>query len=345
MLHALTALLVYLTFLLVFSNFEHKKISALWAAGIIGFYPDLIEISAMLLTETLYLFLMCLMIYIFFRYFEKHGNLLLIFLALTSGLATLARPPVLFFVPIILFYFYKKKLIRQGIIFLVILILVFLPWTIRNYLVYDKIMPFGASGNFNFWIGNYHGGEGGQDPRQEHYDFVNNHKMSELSDESIRQFKIFLHDYPGEFVKLTLSRINKYFSIIRPMGFWFYQKGMGQFLFLLSSGLASVFLFIFGLGGLWKALKSKKEVIFYFSSMAIITPLILFVTVVETRYRFQIYPFLAIFAGFFIVYLYKNRKWCQEKILWLVLSLVVFNGIIDLLISFSKIKERLGQFF
>ena len=344
-LHALTALLVYLTVPLIFSEFHSRKKIALWAAAIIGFYPDLIEISAMLLTETLYLFFVCLMIYVFFLYFQKTGNWMAIFLGLSSGLATLARPTVLFLMPIIFFFFYKKKLRFQSFLFLLALIIVFIPWTARNYAIYNKIMPFGAGGSFNFWIGNYHGGNGEQEPSSGQFVFLGSHKISELQGESIDQFKNFLIDHPAEFVKLTFLRANKYFSVIRPMGFWFYQQGIGKLLMILSSALASMILFIFSLAGAIKAFKEKNAALKYLLAFAIATPLIIFITVVETRYRFQIYPLLAILAGYFLVSLGGAKKWWTDKILWLAIFIVSLNGLVDLILSFDKLKEKLGGFF
>ena len=337
-LHALTTLLVYLTAVLIFSERENKKKVALWAAGIVGFYPDLIEISAMLMTETLYLFFVCLMFYIFFRYFSRQNDWLAIGLGFISGLAVLARPPALFLLPVVAFYFFKKKKIFQLILFCIALFLIFAPWTIRNYRIYGTIMPFGAAGNLNFWIGNYHGGNGEQEANQEQINFISTHGLKEVNAESMRQFKNFLYDYPGEFIKLTLLRINKYFSIIRPMGFWFYQTGWGQFLFIISSAFASVFLFVLGLGGFVMAFKSKNEALYYLLAFTVFTPLIIFITVVETRYRFQIYPLLAILAGYFMA------SFRIDKIFWYSFSIIFANGMIDLLSNIDKFKERLGRF-
>jgi 4-amino-4-deoxy-L-arabinose transferase-like glycosyltransferase len=345
-LHALTAWLIYGLSVLIFLNSDYRKEIALLAAAIVGFYPDLIEISAMLMSETLYLFLVCWMLYLFFRYFYKKNNILLIGLVLVSGLAVLARPPVLFFIPIILFYFYKKKMWWQTIVFLLIFAAVLTPWTVRNYMTYGKILPFGVAGNFNLWIGNYHGATGEQEQKPEQYEFVANHEIKEVGDESIRQFKDFLFKYPFEFIKLTILRINKYFSIIRPMGFWFYQKGTGQFLFIFSSALASVFLFVFGIGGAIRSLKHRTQQLNYLLAFTLITPLIIFVSVVETRYRFQIYPLLAIFAAyFFYIYVVRSQKWWADKVLWLSILIISANGFVDLILSIEKFKEKLGSFF
>lgn len=345
-LHALSAWFLYLTARLIFSASERRKKIGLWAAAIFGFYPDLIEISAMLMTETLYLFLICLLIYVFFRYLRRSGVYSAVGFGLVAGLAILARPPALFLIPVILFYFWRKKLWRQAILFLLVLFMVFVPWTWRNYQIYHQLMPFGGSGALNFWIGNYHGGDGEQGLTEEQIQFLSSHEAKEVSSESIKQFKNFLISYPFEFIKLTFLRINKYFSIIRPMGFWFYQKGLGQLLFLLSSAAASVFLFVFSLGGILKAITVKDKRLYYLLAMTIFTPLIIFITVVETRYRFQIYPLLAIFAGYFMVRLSIDQpRWWLEKTLWLAVILVFSNGIIDLLLSLARFKERLGLFF
>ena len=75
------------------------------------------------------------------------------------------------------------------------------------------------------------------------------------------------------------------------------------------------------------------------------TPLIVFITVVETRYRFPIYPLLAIFAAYFIVSLGSRFKWRSEKLLWLAVALIFLNGAVDLFLNIGLIKERLNGFF
>ncbi len=344
-LHTLTAWLMYLIAMLIFKTNENKKKIALLATAIIGFYPDLIEISAMVLIETFYLFLFSLALYVFFRYFNKDNILSAVLLGLTFGLATLTRPPVLFLIPIILFYFYQKKKLLLGAIFVVTLLLVFTPWTVRNYNMYDRVAPFGVGGAFNFWIGNYHGANGEQEPPAEAWAYAKEYGIIEMQDESIRQFTGFVKEYPLEFTKLTFLRANKYFSIIRPMGWWFYQSGWGQFVMLLSSAIASIILLVFSLGGIIKSIKLNNEQLKYLTAFTIITPLIIFITVIETRYRFQIYPLLAIFASYFIVYLLNKKKFWLSKIFWIAVALIFGNGLLDMFLSWERFSGRLDKFF
>ncbi len=345
LLHVLSAWLIYLVSLLIFQDTPWRKQAALVAAAIVGFYPDLIEISAMLMSETLYLFFICLSLYVFFRFLRQPGFGLAVGLGLVFGLAVLARPPVLFLLPVILFYFWQKKIWRPALLFLVTLSLVFIPWTVRNYQVYGQLMPFGAAGNYNFWIGNWHGSNGEQEPQPFQVAFASTHETKDINAESMRQFEKFVLQYPAEFLKLTVWRASKYFSVIRPMGFWFYQHGLGQALFIFSSAVASVILFVLGFGGMVKTIIKRDKQLYYLLALTIFTPLILFITVVETRYRFQIYPLLAVFAGYFSVGLFGQGNWRKNRILWIVLAIFAANGLLDLLLSLDRFKEKIAGFF
>jgi len=342
-LRALSVLFIYLTVKIIFEGYEKKEKIALWSAGIFGFYPDLIEISAMLMTETFYIFLFCLGLYLFFKFFNQFNIYSAVLLGLVFGLATLARPPVLFLVPVVMFYYFQKKQLKYLLTFLVSVIIVFVPWTVRNYIVYEKMIPFSAAGNYNFWIGNHVGANGEQEAPPEAREYIDEYGIIAINEKAMDEFKKFVIEHPFEFGKLTLLRMNKYFSIVRPIGFWFYQSGIGQMLVVFSSAIASVLLFVFGLGGIIKKWNTRNEKLKYLIALTIITPLIIFITVVETRYRFQIYPLLAIFAGFFINYLRQEKKWLN-KFLWIAIAIIFINGFIDLLLSFDKFKERLGCF-
>jgi len=207
-----------------------------------------------------------------------------------------------------------------------------------------EIIRLGAGGAYNFWIGNYHGANGEQEPPDEAREFIKNYGVINIQPVAMNNFFTFIRQHPLEYVKLTALRVNKYFSLARPMGFWFYQSGLGQLIFLICSSLASVFLFIFGLAGLAKAFKLNHRQLNYLLAFTILTPLIIFATVVETRYRFQIYPLLAIFAGYFIIYLAGQKKFWLNKTLWLFAGLVLANGLLDLVLSLDRFKERLGWF-
>ena len=354
LLHAVSAYLIYLICLLVFAGSspyegspegrEYKHKIGLWAAAIFGFYPDLIEISAMLMTETLYLLFTCLMIYLFLSYIRNNNLKIFLLLSFVAGLAILVRPPLLFAVPVIFFYLFRKKEWGRVLIMLFMITLVFLPWTIRNYKIYGEIMPFGTAGSLNFWIGNHVGANGEQEAGAQIGDYISQNSAAAINNESMSQFKGFVTDHPGEFAKLTALRINKYFSILRPMGFWFYTSGWKQILFVISSAAFSFIVFILSLGGIIKLFRSKNEYANYLIALAVATPLILFITVVETRYRFQIYPLLAIFSAYYISLIKLDKKvWFKNL---LAPSVVILsNGIVDGLLNFNSFKDKIFSHF
>ena len=75
------------------------------------------------------------------------------------GLSVLTRTEMIIFAPISLFWFVVVKGIRKeylGSMLTVLLIAaaVILPWTVRNYLVCDKIILVSSNGGVNFFIGN-----------------------------------------------------------------------------------------------------------------------------------------------------------------------------------------------
>jgi len=109
--------------------------------------------------------------------------------------------------------------------------------------------------------------------------------------------------------------------------------------------LASVFLFILGLAGVIKAWREKEEKSNYLLAFLAFTPLIIFATVVETRYRFQIYPLLVLSAGYFFAESLNERNQWQRESLFMAVVVVLSNGLADLLLSWDKIGNRFGLFF
>lgn len=342
LLRVFTVWFLYLSVLLIFKNRENKKQLGLWSAAIIAFYPDLIEISAMLMTETLYLFFVVLLLYAFLKYLDQLNWRWFIFLSLISGLAVLARPPILFILPIILFCLFKQKKWKEMLVYFFILIAIFIPWTVRNYQAYGFITPFGVAGSANFWIGNHIGANGEQETNAEIDEFIRSHNLKELNNKSISEFKNFVFNHPVDFAKLSLSRINKYFSVLRPMGFWFYSSGWQQILFVLSSAVFSLAVFILSLAGIIQTLKNKDQTLYYPLAFTVFTPLILFITVVETRYRFQIYPFLAIFTAYFISH-FKSDKKIWLKTLVLSSAIILSNGLLDGLVNIEHFKSKIAS--
>lgn len=369
-LHVLSAYLLYLVSRRIFP--EWKK-AALISTALFAFWPDLIEISAMLMTETLYLFFTILVIYLFVRAYEapQHRTLAAL-LGAATGIAILTRPPILLFIPIFFFFYFSATRMknnppsiaagqvpngllkdRGGLmdiyiamsVFSLFLILTLAPWTIRNYFVYHQPILTTMIGQYNLWLGNTLASDGGQYnlPYNPLNEFVDQEGFFGLKDKARAEFLGFVLAHPFIFLKLCALRFIRYFSLIRPMGFWFYQSGLPQLAFIASSLFWIVGVFIAGFSGMVMALKKEytkftthysllTTIHSYLAVLALTAPMLLLPTVVQSRYRFQIYPFLALFAGYAIA----KRK--LEIIPILLLAVVTA---IDIVLNLGLIADRL----
>ncbi len=343
-LHAATAWLIFLICQRIFK--DGGVTVGLIAAAIIGFHPDLIEISAMLMTETLYLFLITLFLFVFIHVYQQPKNWLYSgTLGVVTALAILARPPMALFLPIILFFYLINKEYSRFVIFGVTLSLIFTPWVVRNYKIYNQFIPTTLVGVHNLWVGNteqYFGSQanGGINPATVYSEKFG---YADFSNEAQKQFTSFVLAKPFLFAQITATRFMAYFSAIRPMGFWFYQHGVSQAIFVISSAVAILFLFISGLSGILLSLKQKNNLLYYLTAFTMTAPLALIFAVVESRYRFQIYPFLAIFGAYFLYNVYGS--WLNvRKPFFYAASFILVISIIDIWISWQVILEHLRLF-
>ncbi|TSD03041.1 MAG: hypothetical protein Athens071426_337 [Parcubacteria group bacterium Athens0714_26] len=106
-------------------------------------------------------------------------------------------------------------------------------------------------------------------------------------------------------------------------------------------------MFLFGIVGAILSIKKKEgdnRRAKYLLAFLLMVPLSVIALVVETRYRFSIYPFFAIFAGYGIYRLMIDFK-KDYKILIYSSVLLLGNTAFDVLRNFGRILERVGGFF
>lgn len=346
LLHALTAWLIFKICQEIFGEWGRN---VGWVATLLfGFHPDLIEISAMLMTETWYLFTVICVIFIFLQIFKKNNSqLLAILLGVALIISIYSRPTVVLFIPIIFIFYLIRKSYLALFICLVTMLAIMFPWTYRNWKIYNQFIPTTLIGQYNIWLGNLPSASGGQlaggyNPWNE---YVAEKGFIGISDKANQEFKNFIFQNPIDFVKLTLIRGIRYFSLIRPMGFWFYQTGLLQMIFVVSSGFFLALSFVCGISGIFLLMHQKKSVYYYLIAFAITAPLPLLVTVVQSRYRFQLYPFLAIFSGFAIIYWLNNKNWWKERTFLFPIIILLSLSLVDLFMNLDTIIARWKLFF
>lgn len=345
LLHAISAYLIFLSCREIFKEKGNKI--GLVAAVLFGLHPDLIEISAMLMSETLYLFFVVLVVWLFVKTYQKPNQILFsVFLAFTTALAILSRPPVILFVPIFLIFYILNKKYKAGAVFWVFLALALIPWAVRNYLVYHQFILTTLIGEYNLWVGNTlsaNGGQmsGGYNPLTSYTEISG---FFSLKQKANHEFLLFITHYPLVFIKLCFLRIVRYFSLIRPMGFWFYQTGLSQLVFAASSAISIFILFVSGFSGMILSWLEKNKLMRYLIALAITSPLVLIPTVVQSRYRFQIYPFLAIFGACCILACWNKKPHSWNSMALAVAGLSLLS-LIDVFLFWPLIVERLGVVF
>ncbi len=137
--------------------------TAIIAGFVAAFYPILIYFDNELLITSLFIFLALLLFYFALRTKSEssHGRIYL--LGFLMGLAAIARPTILIFVPLLLFWIlYYRKAKKgtagnnwiRGLLVIAGIMSAVLPVTIRNYAVGNDLVLISYQGGVNFWIGN-----------------------------------------------------------------------------------------------------------------------------------------------------------------------------------------------
>ncbi len=340
----LRALCVLMLYAICKKIFREQGQAIGWIAGaIFGFYPDLVEIGAMLMTETFFIFLTVLVLWLFFREYDKPTPLGSILLGSGFGVAILGRSIVLLFAPVFLWWFWRRKAWLPFLGFAVASVLMLTPWTIRNWNVYGKFIPTMANSGYNLWVGNRHGatGEGGNPPQMQ--EIMKQYGMTGTGEYFTGEFKKFVREYPVEYAQLTGGRFIKYFSFIRPMGFWFYQTGLPQMLFILSSIGAGFMLFSLSFSGMlltW--VRERNEALRDLSLFAFFTAFAIIPIIITTRYRLPIYPILAIFSAYAVMRASRDFKGTIPYIFGGT-AIVLGIALIDFVQFSEKIFGRIRQ--
>lgn len=139
-------------------------LAALWLA----LFPSIIFHTALLLTETLFNFLVMAAILVLVGASWRHTRLSWVRLAIFAvlvGLATLVRPISLLFLPILPIVWlasgfgWRRSFAYAGLVFVVVAA-VLTPWAIRNFIVMDAPIIISTNLGDNLCIGNHPGAPG-----------------------------------------------------------------------------------------------------------------------------------------------------------------------------------------
>jgi 4-amino-4-deoxy-L-arabinose transferase-like glycosyltransferase len=154
----LGGVLICLLIYLIGRRVANEKVG-LAAAALAAVYGYFIYYSVALMTETFFIIFLLLALYLALELKEKPTVVRWLLLGLALGMATLLRQTMLLFVPFLLLWLFWELKGRNGrwwhfILPIIVIVLLIVPWTIRNYLIYDQFLPLNSNAGYALYASN-----------------------------------------------------------------------------------------------------------------------------------------------------------------------------------------------
>ncbi|MGQ9768881.1 MAG: ArnT family glycosyltransferase, partial [Anaerolineae bacterium] len=271
------------------------------AAGITAAYIYFIYYSAALMTETFFILAVLWALDRAMALAERPTLRTALQLGLTLGLATLLRQLILAFVPFLLLWLVWQwhGRVRWGMLLapLVVIGLLILPWTVRNYRAFGHFVLLNTNAGYAFFWANHpiYGSDfpgllPADGPSYQDLIPAELRHLDEaaLDQALLRQGVRFVLDDPGRYLLLSLSKTREYFK------FW---PSAGSGLISNVSRVSSFGLFLpFMLYGLVRAARHWRRWSLLYLFVAIYT-LIHLLSWTLIRYRLPVDAVLLVFAG------------------------------------------------
>jgi 4-amino-4-deoxy-L-arabinose transferase-like glycosyltransferase len=281
--------------------------TGLVAAGLAAVYGYFIYYNVALMTETFSIVLILLTLYLSIELKENPTPIRWVALGLSLGLAALLRQTVLLFAPFLLVWLFlelRARSIRWWYFALpvVTMLLLILPWTLRNYLVYREFLLLNSNAGYALYASN--NPNLGSDWRNEVVvvpvpEELAGQNEAELDRALTQKGLEFILADPKRYLWLTLDKTLEYFR------FWPSSESsrISNLNRVLSFGLYLPFM-VFGLG---LAVSRWRNFVPLYLFIVIHTGIHL-LSWPSPRYRLPVDAVLMVFAGLTIIELAKQLK-------------------------------------
>jgi len=287
------ALLGTVTVMFIF--FIAKKIGGL-IAGIISavfaaVYPAFLVVTAYHLTETLYNFVFCMYLYLQLIAFEKDKKIIHLISGFTFGIVVMVRPTIfplfaaIYFVEFLLKR--KREYISCFLYFVIGLLIIMIPWWIRNYLVTGEFVLLCTQAGNPLIGGAYPPGFSGD-----------MHVGGNQLEEGIKIIINGFINYPYEYIKwFTIGKLKIIFGKVYLAGF------LPELKIFCIVHYASLFLGF--VGAICSILKNNVRILAEYVIMLTVLQLAF---IPEQRYAFSIMSVLMILSGYAVSRIKLVRK-------------------------------------
>lgn len=310
-----------------------------------GLNPDLVTTNSMTLTENLNVFLIILAVFVTTSVLISKTKATSYTHSIGVGAVLAAmimvRMTALFLVPISLFILWKRGGYKQVATVLATAALVFSPWVVRNYQVFHHFIPTTASLGNNILAGNNPEADGeyhGLPPQYTNLDQITDPVLKDSTKTKVAIAYILRH--PVHYAGLSLRRLSITLSVIRPSAFWFHLTSTGQAVTAILSIIFTSLLFVFAAFGgwlVWNNTTIRANTKYYLLAVLVALAIPCVAIIIETRYRFSLYPIFALLATYGIFHLGKQRLKS-----FIYTSAVIFaNTGIDLAHNLGNILQKI----
>ncbi|MBA7509988.1 hypothetical protein ES705_01962 [subsurface metagenome] len=294
------------------------------ASLILALYPILIGYTGLLLTETLFTFLLSLAVLFLVRAVKNRSSKSYAISGMFLGITALCRATVIFF-PLFLFvglwavYRVRVRAIVHFSIFLLMMVVVIAPWTVRNYFRFHTFLPVATGGGLTLWAGTYVPWDGkyqgaGTEPLKS---MAMKYSAIELDKRLFREGLKNIKEHPIRYLIMSIRKFPEFWVIssdvfgIYKTSFWYIRERRYFPLFvkfcLLFLHSFLVILAIIGFSSIrqqWKSYIIPLLLICYFTGH------IFLVTI--ARYHLPALPYVFIFTS--VCLIRANKKIIESKV-------------------------------
>jgi 4-amino-4-deoxy-L-arabinose transferase-like glycosyltransferase len=287
--------------MLAASELFDRRVAYLTGLGM-ALYPHLIYFSAWLIAEALYMTLLSLVLLLAVRLQKGPQRLGFVGLGLLLGLATLTKPATLMLLPFIGLWIlialplqlsFARRLGYLTLTSLFVLLSI-LPWTVRNYLVFDEFVPVSTNGGYTFYGANNSDAFGG------HREGFPSPLLglSEVEAERVyyRNGLTWIVHNPADFGQLAIRKVSR---LLSPLSVASFPQDYALPFAGLVKGIYAAFLLLAVVGFLASLVRWRDCFILYVLIVRVFLGALIFYG--DARYTLPMVPALVILVSFALV--------------------------------------------
>lgn len=317
-----------------------------------AFHPDIVQLHGMLMTEPLFLLLLVGSVSVaeyVLSGVAREASLrrhwvATVALGVLIWASFMVRQAGAGLILLVILFAFWKRLWKEAIIMTCVTAALLVPWAVRNYFVYDRLVFNSIAGGLNSWVGYHPDSRGEFEVPPEIEAKIEGLSPAEREALSAAEVRALAVSRPGHMVVRTLQKGFKQFALTKTSGFWFHYFGAwDQVVTLVGSILFNLALLSLGFAALIQLLLKRRVddwrlVFLGLLAFLLIAPPIL--TVVINRYRIPILPIFAILSVTWLTSARSNAK--RDSLAYALVFLGIATAV-DVWGSVPKVIEHLER--